>query len=436
MKRRSFIVGTTRAMAFALAGRMIQPFVASGQQLPQASIGTLEQRVATVLQAFDAQGNHRTGTAADNTSAEWLAGQVRQLGIEPSYETFTLSRVDPQLAYARIANRRIDGVPMFDAAFTNAEGVSGRLGPLGSDAEIGLAATSPVNVAHTAEADIIPAARQSRHKAVILITGATRPGLFLSNAPAFLNPAGPPMLQVSNIESAWLKQQAQERAEATVVAFVRREPAQALNVTAKISGRDASLSPLVFMAPRSGWWQCVSEQGSRLVCWLEIMRVLAAARPARDCHFVAMSGHELAFMGMAPYLKNRQDLIKRAEAWIFLGSDIGAPRQPNLIHASDDALEHWLVAALAKQGLAVDAKEQHSSKARGETAAIQCGGGRFVTLACASSVFHNVGDRWPEAVDVSLLARYAKALAEGALELAEQAHQGRQLQRHTKIDEL
>jgi hypothetical protein len=418
MKRRAFIVGTSQALTFALAGRTIRAFPSSEQQLSEASTGTLEQRVATVLQAFDAQGNHRTGTAADNASAEWLANEVRQLGIEPSLEPFTLSRVDPQLAYARIATRRIDGVPMFDANFTSADGISGRLGPLGSDAEIGLAETSPVNVAHTAEADIIPAARQSRHKAVILITGATRPGLFVSNAPAFLNPAGPPMLQVSNVESGWLKQQAQERAEATVVAFVRREPAQALNVTAKISGRDASLSPLVFMAPRSGWWQCVSEQGSRLLCWLEIMRVLAAAKPVRDCHFVAMSGHELGFMGMNPYLKNRQDLIKCAEAWIFLGSDIGAPRQPNLIHASDDALEHWLAAALAKQGLAIDAKEPHSSKARAETAPIQRGGGRFVTLACASSVFHNVGDRWPEAIDVATLARYAKALANGAMQLA------------------
>src|SRR5262249_41242712 len=159
-------------------------------------------------------------------------------------------------AYARIANRRLDGVPMFDAAFTSADGVSGRLGLLGSDAEIGLAETSPINVAHTAEADIVPAARQSRHKAVVLIIGATRPGLFLSNAPAFLNPDGPPMLQVSNVESAWLKQQAQQRAEATVVAFVKREPAQAVNVTARISGHDPGLSPLVFMAPRSGWWQC------------------------------------------------------------------------------------------------------------------------------------------------------------------------------------
>jgi hypothetical protein len=233
------------------------------------------------------------------------------------------------------------------------------------------------------------------------------------------------MLQVSNAASAWLKEQARNRAQTTVVAYASRTSAQAFNVTAKISGRDHSLAPLVFMAPRSGWWQCVSEQGSRLVCWLEIMRLLAANTPARDCHFVAMSGHELGFMGMNPYLENRRELIKGAEAWIFLGSDIGAPLQPNLIHASDYTLEQWLVTALAKQGLAVDAREQHSSKARGETAVIQRGGGRFVTLACTSSVFHNIGDRWPEAVDVSLLARYAKALSDGAVELAERGASGK-----------
>ena len=132
-----------------------------------------------------------------------------------------------------------------------------------------------------------------------------------------------------------------------------------------------------------------------------------------------MSGHELGFLGINPYLKRRPDLIKHAEAWIFLGSDIGAPGQPNLIHASDDALEQWALTALKNERLVVDAKEQHSSVARGETGAVQRGGGRFVTLACASQLYHNVADRWPEAVDVSLLARYARAFANGALDLAE-----------------
>ena len=72
------------------------------------------------------------------------------------------------------------------------------------------------------------------------------------------------------------------------------------------------------MAPRSGWWQCASEQGSRLVCWLEVMRALA-------------------------YLKRHPELSRRAHAWIFFGSSIGEPAQPNEIYAADEALDLWKV---------------------------------------------------------------------------------------------
>jgi hypothetical protein len=52
---------------------------------------------------------------------------------------------------------------------------------------------------------------------------------------------------------------------------------------------------------------------------------------------------------------------------IFFGPSIGEPRQPNLIHASDDALEQWTVAAMEKEGLTVNGKAPHGSRARGET---------------------------------------------------------------------
>ena len=420
MQRRAFLLGASQTAVFGLAAGATRTGL-SGQLPSQILSDVLEQRVARLIQDYDAQGNHRTGTEVDDASAEWLAGQVRQLGLKPSLEGFALNRIDPQLAYVRIGDRRIDGVPMFDAGFTAADGVRGRLGPLGSDAQIGLAETLPYKLSETSETDILTSARRSQHKAVLLITGGSRPGLFLMNASAFTKPAGPPMLQISSVESAWLSEQAQKRVQVTLVAQVNRKMVQAFNVTVEITGRDRTLRPLVFMAPRSGWWHCASEQGSRLVCWLEVMRVLAAAKPRRNCLFVAMSGHELGFLGINPYLQSRSDLIKRAEAWIFFGSDIGAPRQPNLIHASDDALEQWIETALRNEGLAMDSKEQHSSMARGETGTVQRGGGRFVTLACASQVYHNVADRWPEAVDVSLLARYARALANGSLDLAERS---------------
>lgn len=226
------------------------------------------------------------------------------------------------------------------------------------------------------------------------------------------------MLQVSNTEIELLKRQSQNGAEATVVTQVTRAPAQAFNVTARIAGSDSKLPPLVFMAARSAWWQCVTEQGSRLACWLEVMRVLGASKPARDCLFVALSGHELGMLGMDAYIENRQNLLRDAHAWIFFGSGIGSPRQPNLIHTSDEALEKWVVTALQQEGIGVDAREQHDAAARAEMEAVQRKSGRFVTLVCDSEVYHSAADRWPEAVDVGLLARYARAFANGALQLA------------------
>src|SRR4030095_12676878 len=143
MKRRAFLADTSRTVTFALAaGAARADWIPALEQTAMLPDG-VEQRVAAVIQTFDAQGNHRTGTEIDNASAQWLAGEGRKLGAQASLEPFNLSRADPQLCYLRIGDRRIDGVPLFDAGLTGAEGVRGRLGPLGSDAEIELAETTP-----------------------------------------------------------------------------------------------------------------------------------------------------------------------------------------------------------------------------------------------------------------------------------------------------
>ena len=382
----------------------------------------VEQRVATIIEAYDAQGNHRTGTEVDRQSAEWLAGQVRRLGVEPALESFPLNRVDVRSCYVRVGDRRIDAVPLFDAGFTRQGEVTGVLGPLGSNAQIALVESEPALLANTdpVQHDQVEEARRSGHKAVVVLTRGPNPGLFLLNADRFSAPAGPPMLQISTAHAAWLHEQATARVQVSVVADVARTPAQAFNVTAKIAGSNPTLAPLVVMAPRSGWWQCASEQGSRLACWLEVIRTVKAGAPIRDCLFVALSGHELGLLGMDPYMKRHPELGRRSHAWVFFGSDIGAPRQPNLIHASDDELERWGIAAMEKEGIVVHEKARHDSIARGETGAVQRVNGRFFTVACASDVFHNPADRWPESIDVSNLARYARAFANGALELARQ----------------
>jgi hypothetical protein len=220
------------------------------------------------------------------------------------------------------------------------------------------------------------------------------------------------------VESDWLKAQAATRVPATVVAHVTRTSTQAANVVARVRGSRPELAPIGVMAPRSAWWQSVTEQGSRMVLWLEVMRTVAASAPARDVHFAALSGHELGALGVDAYVEQHAALVSGARAWMFFGSDIGTPGQPHVLQASEPALQSWAVDALAKQGLRVDQVAAHTAPARGEAGWLQRGGGKFVTLAGASHAYHNVNDRWPEAVDVSLLARYARAIADGVAALA------------------
>ena len=175
MHRRAFLAVGGRTAVATLAAATGGPNLLFARDRTPSS-DALEQRIADVIAAFDAQGNHRTGTPVDNASAEWLARQVQQSGAEPELEPFALSRVDPQSCYLRIADRRIDGVPLFDANFTDGEGVRGRLGPLGSDAEIGLAETVPVTLTEPLIGQAALAeARRSRHKAVVLVTRGSHP---------------------------------------------------------------------------------------------------------------------------------------------------------------------------------------------------------------------------------------------------------------------
>src|SRR5262245_11928451 len=99
MRRRDLFEFGPRTALSAFAAGAIRSGVLLAQRESQLPADALEQRIAGVLTAYDAQGNHRTGTEVDSASAEWLLRQARQAGAEASLEAFSLSRVDPQSCY-------------------------------------------------------------------------------------------------------------------------------------------------------------------------------------------------------------------------------------------------------------------------------------------------------------------------------------------------
>jgi hypothetical protein len=394
---------------------------------PPTPTDAVERRAADTIRAYSAEGHHRTATVVDRASAGALLLRARATGAVASLEPFELSRVDTAAAFAQIGGRRIDGLPMFDAAFTEARGVSGRLGPIDGDQPIAWTRIAP-----NGEAALRRMREGSRHAAIVAVTLGGKPGLCPVNAGWFSEPFGPPVLQVSSDHLAAVESAAAASADIRVVASATRQRAEAFNVVAEIQGERPDLAPVCVMTPRSGWHANASERGGGLVCWLETMRAAVDARDPgsasavsrphllRTVRFVASSGHELGHLGLHDYLRRNPALGREAYAWVHFGANIGTSTGDTGMTPSDERLRDASLRALAPHGLD-KIRQSTAAQVAGEAATIKETGGRFVSFIGANAWFHNPRDRWPDAVDVQAVARFARATADLALALANTA---------------
>lgn len=375
-------------------------------------------RVSRVIEAYDGQGVHRTGTDVDNRSAAWLLDQVKQIGIDASLESFSLERVDLRDCYVTADDRRAEGVPLFDGTFTREDGFIGRLGRPGTTAEIALTDVDQAGI--SSEGRSLADLRRGQHQAIVVVTNGGQPGLTPMNAAVFSEPFGVPVLQVGSEHGEWLEAIAHSGAPLHFVAHATRTRVDAQNVVASVRPRAGApaLPPIVVMTPRSGWWQCASERGGGLACWLEALRALAAAGSPRPATFVASSGHELGHLGLESFIHRRPDLVKGAAAWIHLGANIGAAGGRTRLQASDDAIEQRAVAAMTRAGAGAQQRVPRGTVPAGEARNIHLGGGRYVSLLGSSPFFHSQTDRWPLTVDAPAVSRFAAAVADLVVSLA------------------
>lgn len=407
MDRRTFLFASGAAACAALSSRL------------RAQTPTADRiaRVDAIIRDYDAQGVHRTASAVDRQSADWLREQAVRAGAQAELEPFALQRIDPGRTVLTVGGDTIPGLPFFDATFTGRAGVSGTLGTADSDAPIAVVVLD--GPAISSEGQSIAALRRSgRHRAIVALTDGAAPGLTPSNAAAFDHPYGIPVLQVGSEHRARLDAARAGAEQVTLVVEATRTPAQAHNVVASVRGRQPQLPPLIVMTPRSGWWHCAAERGGGIACWLETARVLAAAQLPRTTLLIASSGHELGHYGLDRFLDSRPTLIAEAAAWIHLGANIGAAGGRSRLQASDEDIAAIALRALATAGSGVAQQVPRGTVPGGEARNIHLRGGRYVSLLGSSPVFHSIVDRWPAAVDTAAVAAYAAAIAELASVLA------------------
>lgn len=308
---------------------------------------------------------------------------------------------------------------MFDGPFTGAAGVTGRIGPVGSDRPIAWTRIGP-----NGEAELRRMRDGSTHAAIVAVTVGGKTGLCPVNAGWFTEPFGPPVLQVSSEQLSAIEAASTQNREVHLVTDVTRSRVSAVNVLAMVRGTDPSLPPVCVMTPRSGWHANASERGGGLVCWLEALRAVAAAKshkagggPLRTVRFIASSGHELGHLGLRDYLRRNSSLARSAYAWVHFGANIGASTGDTGMTPSDDWLRDAALRALEPQGLE-KIRQSPASQVVGEAATIKDQGGHFVSFIGRNDWFHNPRDVWPDVVDLKAIAAFARAAADLTLALA------------------
>ena len=268
---------------------------------------SLADGIAADIEAWDAIGEHRTGTTGDRLTADWLRDSVRAAGVPPRRDDFPLSRWVLRRCAIEVDGTTIEGVPLFDGGTTGAEGVVGRLRPVAdgrlmADGDgspvIGLGGLGP-DAGVAANRAFAAARREAAPAALVAVAriNADVPGLALQNADHFRAPFGPPVLQVETGHEARLRAAAASGEEIRLTAEVGFEPALGWNVHARIGGRRPALAPFVVVTPKSSWWVSTAERGGGIAVWLALVRHFAANAPDRDVIFIATSGHELGALG-------------------------------------------------------------------------------------------------------------------------------------------
>ena len=405
--RRQFIKLGASAVLLARAGVSF----AQGEKM--------STRVSSIISGYSAQGFHRTGTDIDEQSATWLAGKIKAMGVEPEMDSFRFKRLEILEARFDVAGRNLAAVPLYDCTYTDASGISGTVGRLGSGADIGVAMAAPIG----GEAlEAIEAARHVHaHKAIVVVTDSRMPadGIATINAESFTAPFGPPVLQVANRHWADIQQAMKAGAKGTVIAHCKYVESTARNVQATIKGSNAALAPLVVMTPRSGWWRCASERGGGIAALLEMMRAIKAAGARRDVIFTANTGHELGHLGLDQYLANHRDLIAGASMWIHLGANFAARYHPGVrLQYSDEAAKSLFASELAARKLAPATETKPGSRPYGEARNIFDGGGRYISILGRNGLFHHPDDVWPDAVDLPTTVQWVGALSDLSVKLA------------------
>lgn len=364
---------------------------------------SLSDQVCAWIERWDGSDQHRTGTAGDWQTSEWLLEEISSLGAGAELSSFPFIRKNVQTAQLTIGHKHYAGVPMFDGGSTSSRGCLGCLSTIPKE--------DSILVLTDASSDSLNQVRRVQDvKGIVMVSDSRTPGLALLNADSFEKPFGPPVLQVSSEFREDLIDCACSNESAMLSVVFDDQRTTACNVETKIAGTKPDLAPLVVMTPKSSWYTSTAERIGGIVCWLECIRHFVEHQPSRDVIFTANTGHELGHVGLDRFLKSKPCLTKDAFLWVHFGANFGASESKIRIQSSLHSHLRTLRLRFEKHGITIASEVEPGIRPGGEARNIFDGRGEYVSILGSNRLFHHPDDRFATNVDLPRLLRIKSAL--------------------------
>ena len=373
-------------------------------------------RIEARIRHFESLGIHRTGWPADDQTSKWLIDELAAAGVTSEIERFHFPRVEYRGASLTLGGERIEGVPLYDAGFTDYGGIDGEFCEdtdpdifgkivIATSAERGLPEWTGVAIS-----DRIDELAQQGAVGLVIPHGDRDGQIVLRNAHRIEHPHVLPVLQIAPRDSRSLKSALLLGGEGVIEVDGERLRSNATNVIATIQGSDPQAEPIGIVTPKSGWYTCAAERGGGIAILLALAESLAAlGTPPRTVHLLASSGHELDFYGIRAYARVHRERIAAAAAWLHLGASIGAREDPRgLTATSDDALHQLTETAVAAASAERTEARDPGPSLGGEALVISELDTRYVSFLGGHAYFHSPSDTVEQAFDAERVARWAQ----------------------------
>jgi hypothetical protein len=363
------------------------------------------------LSEWEAFGWHWTGSAAQKSSAEWLAQKASSAGLRCELQTFDVDVLSVATCVVQDDHHIAVGLPLLNHAATSPAGLAGKLALPPAEGDIALLALPPQTRVEQALAANLTAKSGAAYSGFVIVTTGAAPGLAPLDVQGKALPL--PVVQVSSDALSWLSAAADHNANVTLVADFTRDTGTGQNVIAVKRGLDINATPMVVATAMSGWGPCVGERGGDAAIWLQVASALAESPPQRGVVMVALSGDELGGVGRDAFNRHFSELAPHAIGWLELGANLGARYSTVQIEADDSPLGDILARRMTLEGIRFERRKAAPDNAPDRVVT------RVGIKASPAPLFHLPGDRLPGAVDLRALGSIGAACAKTVVEFAQ-----------------